>query len=158
MKFSLAAIAGFASAVAAAKLPAAFTLVADGGNTVLTDGEHLWIGTNTTTHEIAILRSGANGAVSFTSQNGVPTAFQSLYIVENSVSEIGLTRPHSGATPKDVTTIGFDQTAKGYFARKGDAWFAIDGYGENKAKEIFWYGAHNAEYAGANLWVKKFKE
>jgi hypothetical protein len=38
MKFSLAAIAGFASAVAAAKLPAAFTLVADGGKTVLTDG------------------------------------------------------------------------------------------------------------------------
>jgi hypothetical protein len=38
MKFSLAAIAGFACAVAAAKLPAAFTLVADGGYTVLTDG------------------------------------------------------------------------------------------------------------------------
>lgn len=38
MKFSIAAIAGFASAVAAAKLPSAFTLVADGGKTVLTDG------------------------------------------------------------------------------------------------------------------------
>lgn len=38
MKFSIAAIAGLASAAAAASLPAAFTLVADGGRTVLTDG------------------------------------------------------------------------------------------------------------------------
>lgn len=38
MKFSLATIAAFAGAVAAAKLPSAFTLVADGGDTVLTDG------------------------------------------------------------------------------------------------------------------------
>lgn len=38
MKFSLAAAAAFVSAVTAATLPSAFTLVADGGNTVLTDG------------------------------------------------------------------------------------------------------------------------
>lgn len=38
MKFSITAIAGLASAAAAASLPAAFTLVADGGRTVLTDG------------------------------------------------------------------------------------------------------------------------
>jgi hypothetical protein len=38
MKFSLATIAAFASAVSAATLPSAFTLVADGGYTVLTDG------------------------------------------------------------------------------------------------------------------------
>lgn len=37
MKFSIATIAALASAVSAS-LPAAFTLVADGGNTVLTDG------------------------------------------------------------------------------------------------------------------------
>lgn len=38
MKFSIAAIAGFATAISAASLPKAFTLVADGGSTVLTDG------------------------------------------------------------------------------------------------------------------------
>lgn len=38
MKFSLATIAAFASAVAAATLPSSFTLVADGGSTVVTDG------------------------------------------------------------------------------------------------------------------------
>lgn len=38
MKFSLAAVAGFASAALAASLPEAFTLVADGGETVVTDG------------------------------------------------------------------------------------------------------------------------
>lgn len=38
MKFSLAALAGFASAISAASLPSAFTLVADGGLTVQTDG------------------------------------------------------------------------------------------------------------------------
>ncbi|KAJ5433464.1 uncharacterized protein N7458_012620 [Penicillium daleae] len=32
-----------------------------------------------------------------------------------------------------------------------------DGYGEDKtAKEIFWYGAHNAKYGGIHLWVKEF--
>lgn len=34
----------------------------------------------------------------------------------------------------------------------------IDGYGEDKtAKEIFWYGAHNAKYGGIHLWVKEYK-
>ncbi|KAK5807686.1 hypothetical protein VI817_001944 [Penicillium citrinum] len=166
------------NAVAAAKLPSAFTLVADGGKTVLTDGQSLWVGANTTTHEIAIrkslhylndsiitpnlnastVRSGQNGAVSFTSKNGVPTAFQSLYIVENSVSPVGLTVPHSGATPEGATTLGFDQTEKGYFAHKGKDWYSVDVPNEAGPKEIFWYGAHNAEYGAINLWVKEFKE
>lgn len=38
MKFSLATIAAFASAAVAATLPKSFTLVADGGSTVVTDG------------------------------------------------------------------------------------------------------------------------
>jgi hypothetical protein len=38
MKFSIAAITGFVSAISAATLPSAFTLVAEGGKTVLTDG------------------------------------------------------------------------------------------------------------------------
>lgn len=38
MKFSLATLAAFAGAISAASLPSAFTLVADGGLTVQTDG------------------------------------------------------------------------------------------------------------------------
>lgn len=37
MKFSVAAVSSFVAAAAAASLPEAFTLVADGGKTVLTD-------------------------------------------------------------------------------------------------------------------------
>lgn len=38
MKFSLATVSAFVTASVAATLPEAFTLVGDGGNTVLTDG------------------------------------------------------------------------------------------------------------------------
>ena len=54
MKFSLAAITGLVSAISAASLPDAFTLVAEGGKTVLTDGQNAYIGANTTTHDILI--------------------------------------------------------------------------------------------------------
>jgi hypothetical protein len=75
MKFSLATIAAFASAVSAATLPSAFTLVADGGYTVLTDGrkcseslytmqvpsnitaEYLYVNGNSTSNEIAICKT-----------------------------------------------------------------------------------------------------
>ena len=38
MKFSIAAVSSFVAASMAASLPNAFTLVADGGKTVVTDG------------------------------------------------------------------------------------------------------------------------
>ncbi|KAJ5101361.1 hypothetical protein NUU61_003583 [Penicillium alfredii] len=159
MKFSVATIAGFASAISAASLPAAFTLVADGGATVLTDGEHAFIGANATKNEILILRgNGENSPVSFTSKNAkTPTAFQSLYVVDKSVEPVGLTVPHSGAVPEGGSTTGFGVNKDGYFTHNGNAWFAVDGYGENPVKEIYWYGAHNSEYKAANLWVKECK-
>lgn len=54
MKFSLATITAFAGAISAASLPSAFTLVAEGGKTVLTDGQNAYINANTTDHEILI--------------------------------------------------------------------------------------------------------
>ncbi|KOS40980.1 hypothetical protein ACN38_g8153 [Penicillium nordicum] len=158
MKFSLAAITAFAGAISAASLPNAFTLVAEGGRTVLTDGQNAYINANTTDQEILILRGGSpNGLVSYTAQNGVPTAFQNLYIVEDSVSPLGLTVPHSGAVPEGGNTTGFGVNDKGLFTHGGKAWFAIDGYGENEVKEIFWYGAHSSEYRGEKLFVKELK-
>ncbi|KAJ5548369.1 hypothetical protein N7513_005603 [Penicillium frequentans] len=156
MKFSIATVAALASAVSAS-LPAAFTLVADGGKTVLTDGQNLWIGANTTTHEIAILRSSNTGDVSFTSKDETPTGFQSLYMIPNEVEPLAFTRPHSGAMPKGANMTGFGVNNKGYFTHGGKAYFAVDGYGSNPAKEIYWYGSHNAEYMAANLYVKECK-
>ncbi|OQD71522.1 hypothetical protein PENPOL_c001G03333 [Penicillium polonicum] len=158
MQFSLATIVAFAGAISAANLPNAFTLVAEGGKTVLTDGQNAYIGANTTDHEILILRGGSpNGLVTYTAKNGVPTAFQNLYIVENSVSPLGMTLPHSGAVPEGGNTTGFGVNEEGLFTHGGKAWFAIDGYGENEVKEIFWYAAHNAEYRSENLYVKELK-
>ncbi|CAI7649924.1 unnamed protein product [Penicillium discolor] len=158
MKFSLATITAFAGAISAASLPKAFTLVAEGGKTVLTDGQNAYINANTTDHEILILRGGSpNGLVSYTAKNGVPTAFQNLYIVENSVSPLGLTLPHSGAVPEGGNTTGFGVNEQGLFTHGGKAWFAIDGYGDNEVKELFWYAAHNAEYRSEKLYVKELK-
>ncbi|KAL4928968.1 uncharacterized protein BDV17DRAFT_262448 [Aspergillus undulatus] len=158
MKF-FATVAAFASAAAAATLPSAFTLVGDGGQTVLTDGQYLYVGGNTTSNEVAIFHATPDtGAVSFTSQNGVPTAFQSLYIVEKTVSPVGLTIPHSGATPEGASTTDFGVNEEGYFTHAGKDYFAVEGYGSNPQKTIYWYGAHSSTYRAENLWVKEFKE
>ncbi|KAL4759285.1 uncharacterized protein BDW70DRAFT_84500 [Aspergillus foveolatus] len=159
MKFSLAAAAAFVSAVTAATLPSAFTLVADGGSTVLTDGEYLYVGGNTTTNEIAIFHSTPDtGAVSFTSKSSTPTGFQNLYVVEKTVLPVGLTRPHSGALPEGASMLDFGVNEEGYFTHADKDYFAIEGYGDNPQKTIYWYGAHSSTYRAVNLWVKEFKE
>ncbi|KGO69463.1 hypothetical protein PITC_014180 [Penicillium italicum] len=158
MKFSLATITAFVGAISAASLPNAFTLVAEGGDTVLTDGQYAYIGANTTDHEILILRGGnPNGLVSFTSKNGVPTAFQNLYIVENTVLPLGLTVPHSGAVPEDGNITGFGVNDQGLFTHGDKSWFAVDGYGDSEAKTIYWYGGHSSTYRTENLYVKELK-
>ncbi|KAL4922393.1 hypothetical protein BDW62DRAFT_52362 [Aspergillus aurantiobrunneus] len=159
MKFSLASIAAFASAVTAATLPPAFTLVADGGLTVLTNGQYLFVGGNTTKNEIAIFHATPDtGAVSFTSKGAVPTAFQNLYVVEKDVLPVELTRPHSGNMPDGASMLDFGVNDEGYFTHAGKDWFAVDGYGSNPQKTVYWYGAHNSVYRAVNLWVKEFKE
>ncbi|EKV06748.1 hypothetical protein Pdw03_3737 [Penicillium digitatum] len=158
MKFSLATITAFVGAISAAKLPNAFTLVADGGYTVLTDGQNAYIGANTTDHEILILRGGSpNGLVTYTAQNSVPTAFQNLYVIENDVLPIGLTAPHSGAVPAGGNITAFGVNDQGLFTYDGKDWFAVEGYGDNEVKEIYWYGSHSSTYRALNLYVKELK-
>ncbi|KAE8381875.1 hypothetical protein BDV26DRAFT_289076 [Aspergillus bertholletiae] len=163
MRLSIAAFASLLSVVSAAAvpsnatLPAAFTLVADGGRTALTDGRSVYVGGDATDgKEILILRSAANGMVSFTSKNGVTTAFQNLYIVENDVSPVALTALHSGDVPKNGNMNGFGVNAQGYFTNNGRPWFSVD-IGDVPSKQVYWYGGHNAEYYGLNLWVKECK-
>ncbi|KAL4804406.1 hypothetical protein BDV18DRAFT_143113 [Aspergillus unguis] len=159
MKFSLAAAAAFVSAVTAASLPSSFTLVADGGKTVLTDGEYLYVGGDAVNgKEVAIFSATPDtGAVSFTSENATATGFQNIYVIEKQVSPVGMTRPHSGQVPDGASTSDFGVNDDGYFTHAGNAYFAIDGYGDVAQKEVYWYGAHNSEYMNVNLYVKEFK-
>ncbi|OJJ64207.1 hypothetical protein ASPSYDRAFT_140754 [Aspergillus sydowii CBS 593.65] len=158
MKFSLATIAAFASAVAAATLPSSFTLVADGGSTVVTDGQYLYVGGDVTNKtEIAIFNATPDtGAVSFTRKGAVPTAFQNLYVVEKTVLPVEFTVPHSGNTPEGASTLDFGRNDDGYFTHAGKDYFAIEGYGDAKVKTVYWYGAHSSTYKAVNLWVKEF--
>ncbi|KAL3475682.1 hypothetical protein BJX99DRAFT_154407 [Aspergillus californicus] len=160
MKFSLATVAAFASAVVSTSLPSSFTLVADGGLTVLTNGQYLFVGGNTTSNEIAIFQATPDtGSVSFTSKNAAtPTAFQNLFVVEKSVAPVELTVPHSGNTPQHASTLDFGVNDDGYFTHANKAYFAVDGYGSNPQKTIYWYGAHSSEYRAVNLYVKEFKQ
>ncbi|KAE8372211.1 hypothetical protein BDV26DRAFT_274597 [Aspergillus bertholletiae] len=160
MKFSIAAVAGLLSAVSAASLPAAFTLVAEGGLTVLTDGEYLYYGGNGTdaNKAIAIFHATPDtGAVSYTAKDASPTGWQNLYIVEKDTAPVGLTRPHSAAVPEGATTIGFNVNDKGLFAHGDNAYFAVDGYGENPVKTVYWYGRHSSTYRASDLYVKECK-
>ncbi|KAL4886832.1 hypothetical protein BJY04DRAFT_212806 [Aspergillus karnatakaensis] len=150
MKFSLASIAAFASAVTAATLPPRFTLITDSGETVLTDGQYLYIGANITTHEIARFRSTPDtGAVTFTS-----TGSQTLFVVENDVAPVELTSPASGAIPDGASAVDFGVNEQGHFTHAGKDYFAVDGYGSNPEKTIYWYGSHSSTYEGVALWVK----
>ncbi|RAK98516.1 uncharacterized protein BO80DRAFT_466947 [Aspergillus ibericus CBS 121593] len=154
MKFSIVALAGLASAVSAATLPARFSLVTDNNAPVLTDGQYAYIGNDTSkSTQKLILTSGTNGALTYLAKNAVPMAWQNLYIIEDSVSPISFTIPHSGAVPKNANTTGFGVNEQGLLTHGGKAWFAIDGYGDVPAKEVYWYGAHNSEYMAANLKV-----
>lgn len=201
MKLSIAAIATLLGAVSAAAVPAAsaaptlpkaFTLVAEGGYTLLTNGGTflnpsitLWLPliafqkTSTsaataptrisssvspsihpisrTNHLTNAVHSGPNGALSYTQRNAVPTAFQNLFIVEKEVLPLGLTRPHSGALPEGANMTAFGVNERGFLTQGGNDWFAIDGYGENPVKEVYWYGRHSSTYKAAPLWVKECK-
>ncbi|RAK89670.1 hypothetical protein BO79DRAFT_287166 [Aspergillus costaricaensis CBS 115574] len=157
MKFSIVALAGLASAVSAASLPARFSLIADDNTPVLTDGQYVYIGNDTSkSTSKLILSGGANGGgLTYLAKGAVPTAWQNLYIIENSVSPISFTQPHSGAVPDNANTTGFGVNEEGYLTQGGRAWFAVDGYGDVPSKEVYWYGAHSSEYMAANLKVQE---
>ncbi|KAJ5569237.1 hypothetical protein N7450_011723 [Penicillium hetheringtonii] len=125
MKFALAIITAFAGTVAAAGFPLYFTLVGNGGQTVLNDGENLYVGGGTLDdRETAFLsRPGA-----------VSTAVQDLYIVENSVKPVALSSPHSAEFPKGASYLNFSVTADGYLDHNSEQLFVVDGYGDAKER------------------------
>ena len=77
--------------------------------------------------------------------------------MEKDTAPVGLTRPHSAAVPEGASTIDFSVNEEGLFAHGGNAYFAVDGYGENPVKTVYWYGRHSSTYRAANLYVKECK-
>ncbi|RAK81531.1 uncharacterized protein BO72DRAFT_524454 [Aspergillus fijiensis CBS 313.89] len=157
MKFSIATVAALASAITAtaASLPERFTLVADDNSAVLTDGQYLYIGNATSDDQVpVVLTSNSAGALTYLADGAVPTAFQNLYIVENSVAAVQFTVPHSGNMPEGANMTGFAVNEDGQLTHGDKAWFAVDGYGDVEEKTVYWYGAHSSEYIAAYLKVK----
>ncbi|KAL4894925.1 hypothetical protein BDV59DRAFT_175277 [Aspergillus ambiguus] len=157
MKFSLAAVSSFVAASIAATLPEAFTLVGEGGNTVLTDGTHAIIShnvTDATTYPILVLHS-SQSQVTYTRQGSPPTAWQNLYVIKDGVKPIAMTIPHSGATPNGALLSGFGMTDDGYFTFNGKQAFAVDPNAGDRQK-IYYLGG-DSQYQQAPLWVKECK-
>ncbi|KAL2217352.1 hypothetical protein M432DRAFT_617619 [Thermoascus aurantiacus ATCC 26904] len=155
MKFTAGILAAFVAAARAAVLPDAFTLVADGGYTVLTDGTNAFIGADSNTHPILILKKNGD-MLTYTAQGQPPTAFQNLYVIQNDVQPIALTVPHSGAAPQGANFTGFGVNDDGYFTFNGAPAFATDPAATG-AKEIFYAGLPNSKYQQTMLWVKECK-
>ncbi|KAL5355490.1 hypothetical protein BJX96DRAFT_64480 [Aspergillus floccosus] len=159
MKFSLAAVSSFVAASVAASLPEAFTLVGEGGNTVLTDGTHAIIShnvTDATTYEILILHA-ANDQVTYTRQGSPPTAWQNLYVIEDHVDPIAMTIPHSGATPEGAALSGFGMTDDGYFTFNGVEAFVVDPNAGQRQQIYYQSPDVTTPYTQAPLWVKECK-
>lgn len=109
----------------------------------LTDQTVHGTGTNVTT------------GLSFTSKKSTPTGFQDLYVIENSVSPVSLTVPHSASLPEGASTTGFSANAQGYLTHNGKNYFGVEGYGANPEKTVYWVGGHSSTQRVANLWVKE---
>ncbi|GES57972.1 hypothetical protein ATEIFO6365_0004004800 [Aspergillus terreus] len=159
MKLSLAAVSSFVAASVAASLPAAFTLVADGGNTVLTDGTNAYISKNGSDYpalDILILHS-SNNQVTYTAEDSTPTGWQNLYVIEDKVDPIALTVPHSGATPEGANMTGFGMTDDGYFTFNGVQAFVVDP-NAGERQEIYYQSPKvPTPFTSTFLWVKECK-
>ncbi|ODM14723.1 hypothetical protein SI65_09912 [Aspergillus cristatus] len=155
MKLSIAAVSSFIAAAMAASLPESFTLVADGGKTVLTDGSNAFIGGSTDDKKILFLRGGSAGSqVTYTADDQTPTGWQNLYAITNANKPIALTVPHSGATPEGANINGWGVNDDGYFTFNGEQAFAVQG--DDGAQKIYYLGAGEGQFQKTPLYVKKY--
>ncbi|BCR91178.1 uncharacterized protein ACHE_70021A [Aspergillus chevalieri] len=155
MKLSIAAVSSFIAAAVAASLPESFTLVADGGKTVLTDGSNAFIGGSTDDKKILVLRGGSGGSqVTYTADDQTPTGWQNLYAITNANKPIALTVPHSGATPEGANINGWGVNDDGYFTFNGKQAFAVQS--DDGAQKIYYLGAGEGQFQKTPLYVKKY--
>jgi len=160
MKFSVAAVAAFASAALAA-LPSSwpkFSLRAEGGAFVVTDGQYLYTGGSETD---AILHLTADDSdlsslyLTYTAANATPTAFQFLYVVQEDVQPVGLTLPHSAELPTGANMTGFSVRDDGVLLQGGEPWFASNG---SASSQIMWLGLGHSRYQQLLLYVAEADE
>ncbi|KAE8330528.1 hypothetical protein BDV39DRAFT_201934 [Aspergillus sergii] len=154
MKFTLAAASTFITAALAATLPKSFTLVADGGNTVLTDNTNAIVdASQASTLEILRLKSEDGKTITFTQQKAVnPNSWQSLYAIAGKSEPLGLTIPHSGATPDGAVLNGWGITDDGYLTFNG-----LNNFGLSEDKHQIYFLGEGATVPKVTLWVKELK-
>ncbi|KAE8376045.1 hypothetical protein BDV26DRAFT_266478 [Aspergillus bertholletiae] len=152
MKFTIAAASSFIAAALAATLPEAFTLVADGGNTVLTDNTHAIVDASQA-NKLKILRlKSANGAITFLQEGQQPNSLQSFYAIKDDVQPLGLTSPHSAVIPSGAVLNAWGVTDDGYLTFNGENSFGLSA--DNK--EIYYLGK-DSDIPKVSLWVKELK-
>ncbi|KAE8368001.1 hypothetical protein BDV27DRAFT_123092 [Aspergillus caelatus] len=150
MKFTLAAASTFFTAALAATLPKSFTLVADGGNTVLTDNTHAIVDfTQANTLKILRLNSQDGATITFTQEGAPPTAWQNLFAIEGKSEPLGLTTPHSGATPTGAVLNAWGITEDGYLTFQGQNSFGLSA----DKKQVYFLG-NDSSIPKVTLWVK----
>ncbi|BCS12084.1 hypothetical protein ALUC_50130A [Aspergillus luchuensis] len=157
--FSLATTLTSLIATVSASLPSTYTLVADGGWTVVTDGTHLYIGTGDIKHyPILILKGGSNDTmITGHKQYDTTTGTQHLYVKKGETAPIALTEPN-GAAPAGASVTGFDVDEGDYLLLDGvEAWGVEPN--EGQIRRIYWLGEEEDnvgdEYKGIGLWVKE---
>ncbi|KAE8338712.1 hypothetical protein BDV24DRAFT_137541 [Aspergillus arachidicola] len=153
MKFTLAAASTFITAALAATLPKSFTLVADGGNTVLTDNTNAIVdASQATTLEILRLKSEDGKTITFTQQALPPTSWQNLYAIAGKSEPLGLTTPHSAAIPDGAVLNGWGITDDGYLTFNGQ-----NNFGLSEDKHQIYFLGEDATVPKVTLWVKELK-
>ncbi|GLA53383.1 hypothetical protein AnigIFM63604_010474 [Aspergillus niger] len=161
MKFlSLATALSSLIATVSASIPSTYTLVADGGWTVVTDGTHLYIGTGDIEHyPILILKGGANNTmITGHKQYDTSTPLQHLYVKEDETAPIALTKP-DGAAPAGASVTGFGVDGDNYLLLDGEEAWGVEP-SEGQIRKIYWLGGDDGdegegEYEGIGLWVKE---
>ncbi|GLA60843.1 hypothetical protein AtubIFM54640_001341 [Aspergillus tubingensis] len=127
-------------ATVSASLPSTYTLVADGGWTVVTDG----------------IKGGSNNTmITGHKQYDTTTGTQHLYVKEDETAPIALTEPN-GAAPAGASVTGFDVDEGNYLLLDGlEAWGVEPS--EGQIRRIYWLGGEDVreDSKGIGLWVKE---
>ncbi|PYH40074.1 uncharacterized protein BP01DRAFT_370199 [Aspergillus saccharolyticus JOP 1030-1] len=158
MRYSITTvICALAAGAAALPFPSAYTLVADGGWTVVTDGTHAFIGTgDIENYPILILKGGNNhGKITGAAQHRASNGVQHLYVMSSTDAPMALTSPDSDA-PGDAVVSEFGVDDQNYLTVNGKSAFGVDP-NSGPIREIYHLGGSDSQYQPISLWVKECK-
>ncbi|PYI03979.1 hypothetical protein BO78DRAFT_186810 [Aspergillus sclerotiicarbonarius CBS 121057] len=156
--FSLTALSSLVAAtVSAAPFPSAYTLVADGGWTVVTDGTNAYIGTgDIANYPILILKGGDdNSMITGTEQHKSSAGVQHLYVMQDGNTPVALTDPNAGG-PAGAVLTGFGIDDQNYLTVDGQNSFGVDP-SEGQIRKIYHLDGSGDQYQQISLWVKECK-